>query len=287
MGNKSRTATWLILLGVFFWGLSFIFVKQAMALTDVYSFLTVRFSIASAILAIVFIKHFRFCSMELLRNGLLTGVVLGLSFILQTLSMKYTSASNSAFITGFAVVLVPLFVGLLDREAPDRLKIVSALLAFGGIALLTLRLPFKTNIGDFWAFLCAIGFAMHIIIIQRVGSRYDAPVFTVIQLFTVAMISCAAGMLTGGISVSGDPVVWRSILFCAVFATAYVFTVQTHFQKFISEIKMAIIVAFEPLFAAVAAFICLHERLPLHSLVGGLMIYMGMVLSEANKKHKA
>lgn len=284
MGNKSRTATSLILLGVFFWGLSFIFVKEAMARTDVYSFLTVRFTIATAILAIVFIRHFRFMSADLLRNGLLTGLVLALSFVFQTLSMKYTSASNSAFITGLAVVLVPLFGGLLDREFPGGRKIASALLAFGGLALLTLRLPFKTNIGDFWALLCAVGFAMHIIIIQRVGSRYNAPAFTVVQLSVVAVMSCAAGVFTGGINISGDPVVWRSILFCAVFATAYIFVAQTHYQKYITEIKMAIIVSFEPLFAAIAAFIYLHEKLPFHALVGGAMIYVGMVLSEVKKK---
>jgi len=73
---------------------------------------------------------------------------------------------------------------------------------------------------------------------------------------------------------------WQAIVFTAFFATAFMYTVQNYYQRYISEITTSIIFSFEPLFAAVTAYFYLNEALTERTLIGGLMIFAGILFAE-------
>jgi drug/metabolite transporter (DMT)-like permease len=276
-----------LLLGVVFWAATFVVIKEAVEFVDVYSFISVRFLIASAILSLIFFRRFRNYDLKVLKKGVLIGIILAASFIFQVTGIKFTTASNAAFITGLSVVLVPIFVCSIDRKLPKAMQIMAVVLAFAGLVLLTLRPGFGFNAGDMWTLLCAVTFGIHLIMISRLVKKIDVPMFVVTQFLTVAVISAAIGLLFNGqIVISDQFVVWRAILFCAIFASAYMYTAQAHFQRYITEIKAAIIYSFEPLFAAVMAFLYLGEMLTPQAIIGGLLIFIGMLLSELKLKSK-
>lgn len=282
-GKGAKLATLLLTIGVAFWGLSFLFVKASVtADVDVFSFLFVRFSIATALLCVVFFRKLRHFDAKVVKRGIVTGLCLGIPFIMQTTGLKYTTPSKSAFITGLCVIIVPVMVALIDRRIPRPYQIIAVLMGFAGLVMLTFKLPFVINRGDVWTLMCAVGFAGHLVLVGRLTHGIDAVLFTIVQLAVTASIALIGGLaVNGGIVFSSSREVWEGVLFCAVFASAYIYTVQAYFQKFISELKTAMIFAFEPLFAAVFSAIFLGERLGVMALSGGVLMFAGMVLSEA------
>src|SRR2546427_9812588 len=80
------------------------------------SFLFQRFLVSSLVLALVFVvarRPIRWTA-ETLRTAAITSVFLFVGYVAQTVGMRYTPASNSAFITALYVVLVPLFLRRFD-----------------------------------------------------------------------------------------------------------------------------------------------------------------------------
>lgn len=284
--NKSGLSIALLLIGVMFWGFSFAFVKESMASIDVYSFLFARFSLAAVALAIIFARRLRNVNAAVLRKSLGIGGVLGVSFIFQTMSMKFTTASNAAIITGLCAVIVPVYVTVADRKLPPMSQLAAVVLAIIGLALLALKLPFEFNPGDVWALLCALGFGLHIVLVGRLVRGVDALAFSVVQAAVVAVMCAAAGFVfRGGIEIPRSPAMWRVLVFLAVFATAYIYTIQARFQRYISEIRATMVYSLEPLFASVFAFFYLGERLPARGILGGALILAAMFIADAQQRN--
>lgn len=282
---KTRIATPALLFGVLFWGVSFPAVKQAVATTDAYSFLSVRFTISTLILCPLFYKNLRRVNRRTLLAGFGIGLVLAASFICQTIGLQYTTAANSAFITGLYVVFVPVSIIILDRKLPEKMQILSIFLAIAGILLITLNPGMKINPGDVWSLLCALGFGIHIIMIARLIKNTDPSSFAVIQLATVAIVSTAAALATNGkINLPPTRATWGDLLFCAIFASAYMYPIQAQFQRYMTEIKAMIIYSFEPVFGALAGVVILHEILTPRLLAGGACVLVAMALSDLKTK---
>ncbi len=283
--GKNVTATILLLIGTAFWGITFVYVKEGISIIDLYAFLSIRFMIGAAILSLIFISRMRNFNTRILKYGIFLGLVLSVSYIAQTVGLQYTSASKAAFITGLSVVFVPLFLSFFQKKAPTMNNIIAVFVATIGLAILTVNSGFTLNTGDMWVFLCAILFAIYIILVGKYTPIFESIKFTVIQLATVAIFTGIIAAITKNIELPRGYVVWHAILFCAVFATAFMYAIQNQFQKFISEVKAAIIFSFEPLFAAVAAYYYLNEQITAKIVIGGLLIFAGMIISEIKLKH--
>ena len=78
--------------------------------------------------------------------------------------------------------------------------------------------------------------------------------------------------------------VWTAILITAIFATAFMCVIQNEYQKYISSIKAAIIYSFEPFFGAIIAFFYLSESFSGTFTIGGLLIFLGMLITEYKPK---
>jgi drug/metabolite transporter (DMT)-like permease len=281
MRSKATTSTLLLLLGVMFWGGTFVMVKEAVSLIDAYSLVSIRFFIATAILCAFFFKSLKNINRFTVVFASISGAILTASFLLQTVSMKYTTASNAAFITGLCVVFVPLYVAALDRRPPTLPQTASVLMATAGLALMTLKIPFKFNYGDFLALLCAVGFGLQLMICGRMPKRIDPTSFAIVQLFTVAVLTGICGLIVNKkIVVPDNWVVWRTIIYCASVATAYIYIIQARYQRYISEIKAVVIYSLEPLFAAIVAYIFIAEKLSVRAMFGGALIMVAMVVAE-------
>lgn len=278
--QRNSVATLLLLLGTFFWGMTFVFVKEGIAIVDLYTFLAWRFAIASLLLIIIFKKQFNVFNKKLICYGILLGIVLAISYFTQTIGLKYTTASKAAFITGLSVIFVPLFLAIIERRIPQINHIIAAIIATLGVGLLTASASLYFNTGDIWVFFCAVSFALYIILVGRYTKMFESIKFTTVQLLTVSITSGIISIGSGKMEIPKGYIVWQAILICAVFATAYMYVIQNQFQKYISEVKAVIIFSFEPLFAAITAYFYLNEEITLRIISGGLLIFTGMIVSE-------
>jgi len=116
---KTLTADLALLLATFFWGSSFIPVKSLVATIPPYELLTIRFGIVGIILLPVIISRLKQAGfLKVCKPATILGIFLFSGFAFQTVGMKYTTATNSAFVTGLNVVFVPIFLSLLGHNIP-------------------------------------------------------------------------------------------------------------------------------------------------------------------------
>jgi drug/metabolite transporter (DMT)-like permease len=278
-----RALTLALLLAItFVWGVTFTVVKEAVARVDVAVFLAQRFLAAFALLAaIAAAGGGRLDRRTLLRGGAMGGFLF-LGYLTQTYSLRFTTASNAAFLTGLAVVLVPFVGALLFRERVAPRLGWAAVLAAAGLWLLTTGGTLRFNAGDALAAACAVCIALHVVLTGRYAAGSDVAWLTAVEIGVVAAGSLALAVGTG----AGAAVrVWHPFLlwpyvFCVLFATVLAFLVQTAAQRRLDATHTALVLCLEPVFAALWARAVLGERLGPVGTVGAVLILAAMLFAE-------
>src|SRR5947208_11911160 len=115
------------------WGVTFVQVKDALALYPLFAFLAVRFAIATLTLAVPGTRRVRSLGRAGGAAGALLGLLLAAGYALQTAGLERTTVSGTGFITGMYVVLTPLIALGFFRS-----RITSA--AWAGVAVSTVGL---------------------------------------------------------------------------------------------------------------------------------------------------
>lgn len=86
---QQLTSDLLLLLVAFFWGATFIIVKNAVMVVDVFNFLSARLGLAFIILGLISYKHLFPIHWRTFRAGMLLGAVLFASFAFQTWGLVF------------------------------------------------------------------------------------------------------------------------------------------------------------------------------------------------------
>jgi drug/metabolite transporter (DMT)-like permease len=275
-------ADFLLLCVTFFWGVTFVVVKDAIAKVGVFVFLSQRFILASIILLCVCLVLRRPLTMRFLKQGMTLGIFLFGGFAFQTIALLYTSASNTAFLTGLNVVFVPIIGAMIFRQVITRNMKTGVVLATVGLFFLCTNGTWSFNGGDILAGLCAVCIALHVIFTGEYARKSDIYWLTVVQLGTVALFSVVGAFLLGdggSILVWYPDIVWALVI-CVLLATVFAFLIQTSMQRFTSPTHTALIFCMEPVFAAAFAYVMIHERWGIWGLIGAVLILAGMVVSE-------
>ena len=288
--KKSLFADSSLLLVTLIWGMTFVLVQNAIDKLEPFSFNGVRFLIAALLLGLWLIlferKQLAFFNRKMLFSGILMGFWLFLGYATQTMGLLYTTSSKAGFITGLSVVLVPLFSFLLMKQSPSRNAVLGVIIATVGLFLLTMTDITGLNFGDAMVFICAIAFAMHIIITGKFSEKYPSLLLTVIQISTVAIFSIISSFLFEDWKRAFEPAIMESrdvltaLVVTSVFATAIAFFAQTNFQRYTTPTRVALIFAMEPVFAAITGYVWAHEHLSNSALIGCVLIFAGMVFAE-------
>ena len=261
------------------WGATFFMVKDVLNHVTPLGLLGYRFLIAALIMLLLLLL-LRRNPFDQWKRGLILGFFLWTIYVPQTIGLKFTTASNSGFITGLFIVFVPLFAFLFLKKRPSPMKLVSVALAVSGLWVLTGGLH-DANFGDFLTLFAAMGYAVHILVADRfMKDGADPFALNFQQMLVVGLLSLAVGLFSGT-SLSCDcRVALGVIVFLAVFPTVSAFIIQLVAQRNTSPVKVAIIFSMEPVFAALFAWTYGNELIVPHRAMGGLLIVAAMVLSE-------
>ena len=281
--TKKVQAVLLLVVTTFFWGVTFTVVKEAVARVDVFVFLAQRFFLAFGLLLGYTLLLRRPIGWACLRDGAVMGAFLFGAFAFQTVALRYTSASNTGFLTGLNVVLVPLIGSLwLRQPVPGGVRLGVGC-AVAGLYLLCTGGSWSFNHGDLLAAVCAVCVALHCLLTGRSARRpgNDVSWLTTIQIGTVALLSAGTAWWNGQPVAVMHPEITGALVVCALLATVFAFLVQTGMQKRLSAAHTALIFCLEPVFAALYAWWAIGERLGPIGLAGAVLILAGMVISEA------
>ena len=283
-----------LLLMTLLWGATFVIVKESLHDISSMLFIAARFGIASIILSVIFLLKKRKIIRDAVSPGIFLGVLLFISFMTQTIGLKYTTATNSGFITGTSVVIVPFLQLFVMKKKPSKGAIIGTILVFIGvlflssggnsIAVFLRQFGQNFNLGDGLTLACAVFYAYHIVYIDQISSKHENWSLLLVQLITVCVLSIITAFLLSGFSIEPLRVnltkyLWFGFLYTSIFTTLVTIGLQTKFQKNVSPTQAGIIYSLEPIFAAVFAFFLLGEKISMFGLAGCVLIFAGLILS--------
>lgn len=262
------------------WGLTFVMVQDAVALIPTMTFLAYRFLPAAAVVAVAFRRPLR----SLGRDGVLAGAGMGVfltaGYVFQTLGLERTTASKAGFITGLMVVLTPVFGALFLRDRAGGAAWLAAGVSAVGLYLLTGAGGDLDVVGDGLVLLCACSFAFHILFTGRAVRRHHFGALLVVQLAIAGVFSLLVAAAAGDLVVPRDATVWSALAVTSLVASALGFLVQTYAQRHAPPARTALILASEPAFAGLFAYLLQGETLGLDGWVGAGLILAAIVTVE-------
>ena len=275
-------ADFLLFLVALAWGSTFFIVQEAVDSTPVFVFLFWRFLFASLLMAIFSYKRFKEINLQTIKAGFVLGLFMFLGFAFQTFGLTMTLSSTVAFLTGLNVIIVPFLLYIIFKTKASIYSIFGALVAAVGLYFLTYGGSLGFGLGEFYAFICAVMFALHIVFTDRYSKRYDVMMLVVIQLFVVAVFSLLSSLAFDGNFIPSyiDSTLIYALIVTVLFATVFAFGVQTAMQRYTTPAKTAIIFTMEPVSAGVFGYFFANEILSVPQLFGAFLILFGMVSAE-------
>ena len=252
------------------WGWTFVLVKDAVTQYPTLGFLQLRFILAALVMAAV--VH-RLPTRRELWTGAVAGTILAGGYLFQTLGLTMTSPGNAGLITGLFVVFTPL----LDRVfgvAVHRRTLLAVLVALAGTVMLTGG-PGRMGLGDALVLVCAVLYAMHIVVLSRWSPGLRSAPLAMVQMATCAVIFTVGGTPT--LHELPSPSVWFAIFITGVFASAIAFYLQTWAQRHLDASRTALILATEPAWALVAAVVLAGQRLDAVQAAGAALVLVAIV----------
>jgi drug/metabolite transporter (DMT)-like permease len=276
MTSASRPAVAALVGVTAVWGLTFVQVKDAVALFPVLPFLALRFGIAALVLAPFGVRRMHGLGRRGAASAAFAGALLAGGYALQTFGLERTSVSSAGFITGMYVVLTPLIAFACFRVRIGAASWAGVVLATGGLALLA-GVHGSAKGGNVLVLAGAAVYSLQIVLMERYAPRYDVLGFTLLEM--LAAFALLGVVAAPTMAVPRGWTVWGALLVTGIFASALAFLVQTWAQRLTSATRTALVFTLEPVWAAIFGFWLAGDRLGLGRWAGCIAIMGGILLA--------
>lgn len=265
------------------WGGTFVMVKDAVSSYPIPAFFAFRFLLAT----VIFLPLIRRIDTRSVRAGLPIGVAMGLAFIVQTIGLHITLASDTGLITGLAVVFVPLIEWLTWRTRVSRPTAIALGIAMVGLVLLVGGLPRQLALGDVIVGVSAIGFAVQVILLSRRSPGHDTVSLTMGLLIGAAAVFVVAAVTPVGGGLPLPPMrVWPALIVTATLATSLGFFVQSWAQQRLAATPAAIVLLTEPAWAVFFGVVFSGNPFPPIRIAGAALLFLTpLLLTVAGTRH--
>jgi len=274
--GKQLGSTLCLLSVAAIWGGAFIFSKNALHDIGPFYFLFFRFGIAAIILAIFCGKRLKLIKWQYIKPSLIIGFWLFLGFATETIGLQYTSVANTAFISAFYVVLVPLLSFFFSRKI-SSLQIIMAIIAFCGLALFTLDRSFHINRGDILVLACAFCFSLHFLYVDRFTAFIDSVLLSFLQILVTCILCGICALIFEPPPQSFTPDVWKGLIYGSTLASAYAFFIQVWVQKILSPVQTSVTLTSKSLFGLLFGWLFMEEVFIPRQLVGGTILIFSII----------
>ncbi|MCE9594135.1 MAG: DMT family transporter [Planctomycetes bacterium] len=297
---KERTAALALLAVTFIWGLTFVWMKQAVD-SDVGSvgrdlgaftivvFLVLRFGIAALFLVIAVPSARRGLDRGAWLGGLLLGGLLFVGFLLQMFGLEGVSPAVSAFLTSLYVVFTALVSAALAKKAPHPALIFGALLATFGGAFIGGPPQLSFGVGEWLTVACAFVFALHILATDRI-TKSVAPMPVTLTSFVVvtaaSLVVLAWAWMRSDVALDEIPTLIGGqgfrvqLVGTALLATVVAISLMNVYQRELDPVRAAILYALEPVWAALISIGVGADTFNRWLWIGGGALLAGNVIAE-------
>ncbi len=262
--NKKVIAINALILAALLFGSTFIIVKNLLNDLSPTTVVFLRYLIAS----ILFLGFGGIPSKEYMKPGILMGLFLWIGYITQTQGLLTTSTVNSGIVTGFYIVLTPIFSKFINKTTIERKNYIGSTFGFLGIFLIAIN-NIDQLFGNLFTLICASGYALHIVMVERFIQGKNISQLMFIQSMVGGLL-CIPFLKFNEIGISLDflyPILFLGLLvnFCA-------FYLQLFGQKFINASTASLLFGLEGVFALLIGVFYVEEVLNITNWLGVFIV---------------
>lgn len=297
--SKKMKSNILLLLTAFIWGSAFVAQKSGMDYIEPFTYNGIRTFIGGMVLIPVIIfftkknnrqngteeKIFDFEKDKIaIIGGICCGLALFVASSLQQFGVSYTTAGKAGFITTLYVVFVPILSLLLRKKVRPIMWVCVALGAVGLYLLCMTDASFSLQFGDMLVLLCAVAFAVHILVIDHFSPKADGVKISCVQFLVSGVLGIICMFIFETPDIGNILACWLPILYAGVLSCGVAYTLQVVAQADADPTAASLILCLESVFAVISGAILLHESMSPRELMGCAVIFAAVIISNLPEK---
>ena len=282
----------LLLITAIIWGSSFVAQSIGMRSIDAFTFTGIRTVLGMLFLLpfmLIINKGFDF-SKKTLRKGIILGIVFSFAQNFQQFAFYYSTSGKIAFITAFYMFFVPLFSVIFLKKKISVLTWLSILMGLVGLFFLCINPDEMTTInpGDILALICAVFYAVQIMLIDRFLDDGTSGIqLSFMQFFIAGIISVIAMFIFEKPVIANIKTAAPSLLYSGIMSCGIAYTLQIVGQENASPVVASLLMCLESVFAVITASIILHENLQPAEMAGCLIMFAAIIISQVSESLSA
>lgn len=303
--SKELRGNLLLLIAAFIWGVAFVAQSAGAEEVGPFTFLSLRSFLGAAVLlpfiAFRSVKEKRKNEMQnaqknartLVIAGILCGIALCVASYfqqagiaaLQSQAQVDSAAAQDAisgkagFITAMYILIVPLF-GLFSKKKVQGKLWISVGMGIIALYLLSVKEGFSVSSGDVLLILCALMFAVHILVIDYYSPKVDGVKLACIQFFVTGLLALVPMLLIESPSFDSIKSAGLSIAYTGILSSGVGYTLQILGQKYTRPTVASLIMSLESVFAVLAGMVLSHEIPTSRESIGCVLMFTAIMLAQ-------
>lgn len=284
----------LLFITAVIWGCAFVAQSVGMDYIEPFTFSAVRSLIGSAFLVpciwllgkrknteAIKVKEDK---KELLKGGIICGVIICVAANLQQIGILYTSVGKSGFLTALYIVIVPVIGAFLGKK-PGKKLCMAVVCAVVGLYLLCMKVgTFSLEFGDVLLLLCALVFSLHIMTIDYFTQRVDGVKLSCIQFLVCGILSGIVMLIFEHPSLTAICTAWAPVLYTGILSCGVAYTLQIVGQRGMNPVVASLIMSLESVVSAIAGWLILGQILSGRELAGCVVMFIAIILAQLPEK---
>ena len=282
--SKNETIGQIMVAGVMvYWGFTTILQKHAMTYMSSTAYIMVRFVLAAVIvLPVYWSRLWNVLTRFLLLHGCILGLLELIPMETSVLSLKYTTAANSVFISQLSFVFVPLIQCMILRKLPEKKLVATVIALLAGLAVFADVRNSDIGPGAVFSVITALFHSIHILCTKHFAKTDDGELLGALQVFFAALFSVPVWLA------EPSPITWCAdsvilLFLTGVIGTAVCFVAHVAGMARTSPVKSSFLGLLQPIFAMIGGAVIVNEHGQYESitpnmLIGGTVILVSLSL---------
>lgn len=210
---------------------------------------------------------------------------LGAHWIMYFYALKLSNVAIGMLSLFTFPVIIALLEPLFSKIKFDPIHIVLGLMVLLGIYILAPEFDLESSQlqGILFGLLSALCFALRILIVKQLVTKYNGTMLMFYQVAILAIILAPALYILGTSNIKTQ---FPYVILLALLTTAIGHTMFINSLKYFKASTASIIGSTQPVFGIIIAFFFLNEIPTIHTFVGGALILATVVIESIRSKAK-
>lgn len=223
---------------------------------------------------------------DVIIGGVCCGIPLCVASNLQQHAFNYLDAGKVGFITALYMLLVPLCGLFLGKRVRLQIWLGVALGVVGLYFLSIKKGGFSVGVGEIVTILGAVGFTVHILVIDYFCKKVNNVALSCAQFFVSGTISTICMFIFEEPNINDIFSVIVPLLYAGIMSCGVAFTFQIFGQKYAEPAVASILLCLESVFSVLFGWLILHQQLSTRELLGCVIMFIAIISTQLPERKK-